>query len=117
MTDNTFTDFEQAFDFLEAHPMFNDMFLEDLWYNVVKVNPETGAIDTDTSKNTKIEFWFEHGPYSDQSSDGIAWNRCTHDLDLDCGGDTYEEAMINLANKVKEYYSDDGVKIKYKGDI
>jgi hypothetical protein len=27
-----------------------------------------------------------------------------HDLRLDCDGDTFEKAIINLANLVKKYY-------------
>ena len=34
-----------------------------------------------------------------------------HDTNLDCGADTYEEAIIQLANLVDLYYDDNGEKI------
>ena len=34
-----------------------------------------------------------------------------HDINLDCGADTYEEAIIKLANLVDLYYDDNGEKI------
>ena len=36
----------------------------------------------------------------------------THDIDLDCGGDTFEEAIIELAKLVKKYYGDNNKAIK-----
>lgn len=99
-------DFYSAWLFLSEHKIFNDRFSYDLWFDVVKVDPETGAINLlDKSKNTKVEVWLEHGPYDE------AWEGCTHDIDLDCGGDTFEEAIIKLAELVKKHYTDDGTKI------
>ena len=79
-------------------------FSNDLWFEIVKVNPETNAIDDDPHKNTKVQIWLEHGPYDAE------WGACTHDIDLDCGGDTFEEAIINLAKLVEEKYGDGGNK-------
>ena len=46
--------------------------------------------------NTKTEVWLECGKYDK--------NTCCHDIELDCEGDTYEDAIIELANLVfKEY--------------
>ena len=96
-------DFYSAWQFLQEHKIFNDRFSNDLWFEVVKVNPETNAIDyNDYSKNTKVQVWLEHGPYDAE------WGGCTHDIDLDCGGDTFEEAIIKLARLVQKYYTDDG---------
>lgn len=95
-------DFYSAWQFLETHKIFNDCFNNDFWIQVVKVNPETNAIDSDSTKNTKVQVWLEHGPWDEE------WGACTHDLDLDCGGDTFEEAIIKLAKLVQEKYTDEG---------
>ena len=69
---------------------------------IVKINPDIGMVDDDESKNTKVEVWLEAGPYGEHCN--------IHDWDLDCGGDTFEEAIIKLADLVKQYYDDDGIK-------
>lgn len=95
-------DFYSAWTFLQEHKIFNDQFNYSLWTEAVKVDPEINAINPDTTKNTKVQIWLEHGPYDAE------WGGCTHDLDLDCGGDTFEEAIIELARRVKEKYTDEG---------
>ncbi len=92
-------DFYDSFHYLNDHMIFANRFSEclDIW--VTKVNPEINAIDNDSNKNTKVQIWLECGPYSK--------NCFTHDVDLDCGGDTFEEAIIELAKLVKEHYGDD----------
>lgn len=99
-------DFYTAWKFLETHKIFNGRFYQELWVEVVKVNPETNAIDDDTTKNTQTQIWLEHGPFDKD------WGGCTHDIDLDCGGDTFEEAIIKLASLVKKYYADEGKRRK-----
>ena len=99
-------DFYNAWQFLSNHKMFNGLFHECLWTEVVKVNPITDEIDDDHSKNTKVQVWLEHGPYEE------IWGSCTHDIDLDCGGDTFEEAIIKLATLVKKHYTDVGYRIE-----
>ena len=95
-------EFFEAWEFLLEHKMFNRFFRDILYIMVVKVNPETNEVDDDNSKNTKTEVWLECGPWSAEYN--------THDWDLDCGGDTFEEAIIKLAGLVKKWYNDDGVK-------
>jgi hypothetical protein len=65
---------------------------------IEKVNPATDSIDDDSSLNTKIEVWLECGPYEEEYDNGM------HDVDLDCGADTFEEAIIVLANLVYAKY-------------
>lgn len=83
-------DFYESYWFIHNHSAFH----HHVWIDehVVKVNPETNRIDDDISKNTKVEVWLESGPYE------------VHDPDLDCGGETYEKAIITLAEKVKAKY-------------
>lgn len=96
-----FKKFYDAWWFLNNHAMFQDEyenshFLECLDVYVAKVNPDTCSIDDDESLNTKTEVWLEIGNYDKN----CRW----HDVDLDCGGDTYEKAIIQLANNVLEQY-------------
>ena len=63
------------------------------------------ACGLDETKNTKVEIWLEHGHYD------VDWGACVHNIDLDCGGDTFEEAIIKLAELVKRHYTNDGVLI------
>lgn len=103
-------DFYEAWWFLSEHPHFEmknkyfktSMFAQSLSIDVQKVNPNTCSIDEDEKENTKVEIWLECGPQ--------LYNEITkrfepsHEVDLDCGGDTFEEAIINLANIVNEKY-------------
>jgi hypothetical protein len=98
-------DFYTAWKFLSSHKMFNGLFECGLWTEVVKVNPGTDEIDDDHAKNTKVQVWLEHGPYDKE------WGSTTHDINLDCGGDTFEEAIVELAKLVKQHYTDDGERI------
>lgn len=84
-------EFTEAFWFLQDHPVNN--FINCLNIMVVKVNPVTYSIDDDNEKNTLTQIWLESG-------DEIN----THDIRLDCGGNNFEEAIIELARLVKKYY-------------
>ena len=58
--------FYDAWIFLNEHKMFRHLFENGLYTMVVKVNPETNEIDEDSSKNTKVQVWLEHGPWENQ---------------------------------------------------
>lgn len=94
-------EFIDAYKYLINADIFDGKFLEGLDLMVIKVNPETNEWDCNSLLNTKTVIWFEHGPYDSKTG---MWS---HDTDLDCGGDTFEEAIINLAELVKKkYYTD-----------
>ena len=111
-----FTDFYTAYQWLYNHPMFQEevnfhgetwdesQFKKCLDIDVVKINPETNSIDDNENKNTKVQIWLECGPFCKEY-------RC-HDIQLDCGADTFEEAIIELANLVIEWYGDTKERIK-----
>ena len=99
-----FTDFYDAFHYLRKHEMFQGRLEECLDIEVVKVNPLNKTIEDDRSLNTETNVWLECGKYSEY----MRW----HDIELDCGGQTFEEAVIKLANLVKENYGDDYVWIE-----
>ncbi len=64
------------------------------------VNPETKSVDDDDAKNTSVEIWLATGPYEPE------YHQCSHDYLLDCGGDTYKDAIIALAANVRAFYGD-----------
>lgn len=122
-----FTDFYEAWHWLHEHPAFfakgrlgpkypHSRFSECLNIYVVRVDPTTQCIEDDKSRNTKTEVWLKCGAIQDPTPDSIKHNFATeedlnyghptHDFDLDCGGDTFEEAILKLANLVVEHYGD-----------
>ena len=115
-----FSDFYEAFNFLRNHKLCEceidqgnrrksvvNYFDRCLSISVVKINPETDEIDTNMSNNTKTEVWLEFGrAFIDyNTTDSVMFE---HDYRLDCGGDTFEEAIIKLANLVDQFYYDNG---------
>ena len=97
-----FVDFYEAFHYLQDHPMVESSdvkFSRCLDIMVVKIDPNINAIDlVDSIKNTKTQIWLEFGPWDPIEKAPM------HDIRLDCGGDTFEEAVIQLANRVRQYY-------------
>jgi hypothetical protein len=93
-----------AFEHPEYGPEFST-FPRDLDIDFVKVNPSTNIIDDDDSLNTKTEVWLEFGPPWFDEESGKWYS--SHDIELDCGGDTFEEAIIELARLVKKHYGDE----------
>lgn len=105
-------------------------FLQQLWIAYVKVNPKNRKISRDKSKNTMTEVWLESGPVYRKKDkgkgvpaehDGI-WGSLglggddetfanVHDYRLDCGGRTFEEALIKHAKLVHKRYGDDRSKV------
>ena len=97
--------FYDSYMYLFHHDMFKDKreyghFESCVDIYVAKVNPLTNEKEFGDCAylNTKVEIWLETGEYSEKGMN--------HDIDLDCGGDTYEEAIIELARLVKENYGD-----------
>jgi len=101
-----FTDFYESYHWLYNHPLFQEKiksnyrshFYQCIKIDVVKVNPETLIIDDDKSKNTKVVIWLECGKYNKK----YEW----YGIGLECGGDTFESAIIELANLVMEWYGE-----------
>ena len=77
------------------------------------------SIPEGDDRDTDFRVWVETGGWYDQSLDSnvpapdggwTQWNKWIgcHDIDLDCGGSTMEECLINLAMKVRWFYGDAG---------
>lgn len=98
-------DFFDSFKFLSEHPIFSDAFSYCLDVDVVKVDPKTDRIEDDERRNTKTQVWLECGP---AVIDVHGNAHSIHDLSLDCGGDTFETAIIQLAKLVEQKYGEPG---------
>jgi len=110
--------FYEAWWWLQAHPAFNHVapgmenepgFFDGLVMAVQRVNPMTGIIDDDDSLNTQVEIWLQNGawaPAGDADDIYGTGEMHYHDHRLDCGGRTYEEAILKMAKLVRQHYGD-----------
>lgn len=97
-------DFYEAWWYLSNHPNFEHpeyenmmpAFPASLYIEVVKVDPDTLTIEDDSDKNTLTQVWLECGGW-EWAPDTEQYETC-HNPDLDTGGDTFEDAIIALAN-------------------
>jgi len=97
----------------------------DIFYTKTNKPGGHGRIDDDRSKNKYVECWLEFGPvYYGFAASGARstsekyyqefykdWDKTTiklssHDIDLDTGGSTFDEALVNLAKNVRKHYGD-----------
>jgi len=109
--------FYEAWWWLHNHPINigdggHNYGMYDLDIFVARVNPATNRIENAENLNTDTRIWLEFGPWEDVAAhidENLPpnWQR-THDPNLDCGGATFEAAIINLAGKVKKHYGDYG---------
>jgi hypothetical protein len=117
MDKETMLKFHEAFNWLQDHPMLVcpeianlNWFPSNLSIEVVMVNPKTRRTDGDEPL-TDVDIWLEFGPINTPTpEEAELWGCDTttpiygHDLDCDCGGPTFEEAVIKLAELVKKKY-------------
>lgn len=110
-----FKDFYTAWWWLVDHPYYEDLehiefcgiirvepseesvFTRTLDIHVTRVDPVTGTVEDDPKRNTHKVIWLESGAWV--KDEVFGW-MASHDCDLDCGGDTYEEAILALAELV-----------------
>jgi hypothetical protein len=113
-------EFFDAWGYIENHPISVDKhgtsyINQILVVDVVKVDPDTERIADIRSKNTKVRIWLEYGPLLRPGEpyfpEGQKWPIPTHDVDLDCGGNTFEEAVIKLAGLIKDAYGPSTLKV------
>ena len=112
--------FYDAWWFLAEHPKFNHLkdgvpdarsgFFDNIDVYVAKVDPKTRIVEKDKSRNTEVEIWLEAGPWvpvDEQMGKPETYSEMpSHDIRLDCGGKTYEKAIIKMAKLVLRYYGD-----------
>ena len=101
--------FYEAWHYLYEHKMFQDdtetsHFPVALDIEVVKINPEMKKISDYKELNTEVEIWLECGPMEKIKILGNNKFLPSHDIELDCGASTFEEAIIKLAKLIKKHY-------------
>ena len=80
-------------------------------------------VTDDPKKNVNVECWLEFGSveyeymYGQPNED---WDDTTaemnyHDWKLDCGGSTFDEALVKLAKNVRKHYGDYEPKVGRRG--
>lgn len=123
MKERIIKDFYDAWWFLDGHPVFVETFSHGLTLpnfqraldiHVAKVSPKSNHVCDDNRKNTKTRIWLECGPWESAKEmipKGVKiqkgfYGTFSHDIKLDCGADTFEEAIIKLANLVLKEYGD-----------
>lgn len=102
-------EFYKAFTYLEKHYIFDGELGDRLYIDVVKVDPKTLSVENDENRNTLVQVWIECSIVSDEPLDEFETEHDVKhcwDYRLDVGGDTFEDAIINLAKRVKKYYPD-----------
>ena len=65
---------------------------------------EKRRVNDDRSLNKFVEVWLEFGPIKQVVSDGHLHLQHSHDINLDCGAPTFDEALIKLARLVQRHY-------------
>ena len=91
-------------------------FINALSIEVVKVNPITKSIVMFKPLNTKTRIWLECGKVFYDPEHSKHW-LFSHDWNWDCGADSFEEAIIILANMVwAEFDTEDKLKA-YKDSL
>lgn len=84
-------DIYEAFHFINSQ----DFNLDSVY--VTKINPLSNEVDDDESLNTKIQVWIEVNKHEVQDHLFVT----VHYWMFDDGGDTFEEAVIKIANNIK----------------
>lgn len=99
----------EAYWWVYEHPKMLYQGSANPWIEITPhVVDDTKTINDDQSKNVNLEWWVECGPYVDVEDfwgEGPKYMP-SHDWELDCGGNTAEEAILNLARLVLEKYGD-----------
>ena len=104
----SFDDVHAAYWFLAEHAVrgyLDTSFAAVLEVVAMRVDPITRRVEDDPTRNTHVEIWLESGPgLTEPGSPGgsVPW----HDVDLDSSGDTFETALIRLAQRVSAKYGD-----------
>jgi len=63
-------------------------------------------VNDDPAKNVCTECWLEFGPIRYEVLDGELSLQHYHDIRLDCGAPTFDEALVKLARLVRKHYGD-----------
>jgi len=75
----------------------------DIFYTLVD---ERKRVNRNPAKNVFPECWLEFGPIRQAVSDGRLHLMHYHDIDLDCGAPSFDDALVKLAKLVRKHYGD-----------
>lgn len=94
-----FNDFYKAFKFVSTHPMCeDDETKENMFNRCLKINVIKSHFFTEKHETIIDEIWLELGEW------GTRNKKVSYFLNLHGTGNTFEEAIINLANDIWERY-------------
>ena len=82
----------------------------DVFYTKVD---EKRRVNDDPKKNKFVACWLEFGTIRQAVTNGELHIQTYHDIKLDCGAPTFDEALVKLARLVRKHYGD--FKLKSKG--
>ena len=117
-------DMSELWNWLYEHPVyvFPQGDIPDFWHalatgldiDYAKVSPKSLRRCKDEKLNTQVRCWLEFGPLwmPDEEQRALMGDsapdspQASHDIRLDCGGDTFEEAFRNLCLLVLKYDGD-----------
>ena len=120
-------DFIGAYWFLYQHPYYAIPYLDrdgcsfsagfdkSLDIEPRKINPITNSVDDREELNTKNIVWLESGCYCLAEEDDLVASSYLIDYSLNVQGNTFEKAIIKLANKILKRYGDESIH-KYFND-
>jgi len=115
-------DFHEAWSWLNDHPLFTSEGIGGsgvgcLYIEVVRVNPDNETIEDNEWLNTTTRVWLEGGPWERNLYEGTdlpPMDGWSHDINLDCGAPTFEEALLKFVELVKKHYGEYGEYSSYK---
>ena len=67
---------------------------------------DRGRVNKDSEKNVNVECWLEFGKITYVVRDGRLACEHGHDIRLDVGAPTFDQALIKLARRVRRIYGD-----------
>lgn len=115
-------DLYRAWSYISEHPLFyasrqpgsstpHEKYLvtgrahwEGMEVSVVQVDPKTGRISSDKSRNTQTRVWYEVFP---TMWPALSNTSRAHDWKLDNGGSSWEECVVQLAREIHKLYGND----------
>lgn len=99
-----------AWRFLKSHYIFRDeegsVLAKCLDCDLREVNPATCAVDDDPAKNTAVRWFFKCSMWCRAKDNGLGEPLAVPVPELNCDAATFEEAIVKLANLVRDRYGD-----------
>lgn len=88
---------------VEVFPLFRHAIQTNLHIHYALVD-KRGRVNDDAVQNAIAECWLEFGPVKYEIHDGHLNPSHYHDVKLDCGAPTFDQALVKLARLVQKHY-------------